>query len=200
MAPSGARKPPPLRLKHAQPRRWSVDEYHRLCDTFFGPDEPLELIEGQIVRMIDEDKYHWYAIARVNDALMSRVRETHYTIPGCPVAVSMYSEPRPDFVLANRQAMDARNAPVKVELAVEVSNRSLKYDREDKSSVYAAADISEYWIVNLPEHKLEVGREPIRLKGRGLRHGYKTINTLGPEDTVSPLCRPDVVIPVKELF
>ncbi len=150
--------------------------------------------------MISEDRLHDYSMARVTTAIVPRVADTHYVAPCIAVQTSLYSEPKPDFVLASRVALDDRTTPTRVELAVEVSSRSLLRDREGKTSLYAAADIPEYWIVNVRDRKLEVARDPVRLKGRGFRHGYKSVIVYGEEDTVSPLCRPDVSIMVKELF
>jgi hypothetical protein len=36
----------------------------------------------------------------------------------------------------------------------------LEHDRDRKGSLYARAGIADYWIVNLPERRLEVYREP----------------------------------------
>ena len=45
-------------------------------------------------------------------------------------------------------------------LVVEVAESSLLFDRHHKGSAYARAGLSEYWIVNLIDRRLEVYRRP----------------------------------------
>jgi Uma2 family endonuclease len=65
----------------------------------------------------------------------------------------------------------------------EVSQSSLRYDRETKLIVYALAGIPEYWILNLVARQLEVYREPA-----GSTYGSRTVLRL--TDEVSPLFAP----------
>ena len=50
--------------------------------------------------------------------------------------------------------------PADIHLLIEVSDSTLSDDRNCKQSVYAAADVKEYWIVNLPGRQLEVHLSP----------------------------------------
>lgn len=45
-------------------------------------------------------------------------------------------------------------------IAIEVSDTTLKYDRDVKLSLYAEAGIPEVWIVNLPNNIVEVHQNP----------------------------------------
>ncbi|WP_332975411.1 MULTISPECIES: Uma2 family endonuclease [unclassified Microcoleus] len=45
-------------------------------------------------------------------------------------------------------------------LVIEVSDSTLKYDRETKLFLYAEAGISNYWIFNLVDNQLEMYSEP----------------------------------------
>jgi hypothetical protein len=45
-------------------------------------------------------------------------------------------------------------------LIVEVALSRLRFDREDKGSLYARAHIADYWIANIPARRLEVYRQP----------------------------------------
>jgi Uma2 family endonuclease len=83
---------------------------------------------------------------------------------------------------------------------VEVSETSLTLDRAHKGSLYARAGLVDYWIVNLPERRLEVHRdaEPDATARFGWR--YRSITILEPGASVSPLARPDRRIQVSDLF
>jgi Uma2 family endonuclease len=59
-------------------------------------------------------------------------------------------------------------------LVVEVSDTTLSYDRETKGSLYAAADIPEYWILKLVDRQLEMHRDPSALPGARYGFGYRT--------------------------
>ena len=69
-------------------------------------------------------------------------------------------------------------APGDTLLAIEVSDTSLRYDRDVKSGVYAAARVPEFWIVDLAGDALLVFRDPS--KG-----AYKTSLTLHRGESVA---------------
>src|SRR5262245_5253147 len=63
--------------------------------------------------------------------------------------------PREDFYSKRRPtAADAL-------LAVEVSDSSLRFDRQIKAPLYARHGVPELWLVDLVNHKLYVHRKPV---------------------------------------
>jgi Uma2 family endonuclease len=64
--------------------------------------------------------------------------------------------------------------PTTALLVVEVSETTLRYDREAKGSLYAAAGIPEYWILNLVDRQLEMHRDPSVLHEARYGFGYRT--------------------------
>ena len=94
--------------------------------------------------------------------------------------------------------------PSSPSLVVEVSETSLTLDRAHKGSLYARAGLADYWIVNLPERRLEVYRdpEPDATAPFGWRYRSVTILEPGlePGASVSPLARPDRRLQVSDLF
>lgn len=79
-----------------------------------------------------------------------------------PVRLSNYDEPEPDVVLADLRKYDGKRHPQPSEiiLVIEVSDSTLKYDRDTKLALYAEAEISEVWIVNLPNDIIEIHQKP----------------------------------------
>lgn len=68
------------------------------------------------------------------------------------------SEFEPDIMIAVAREDDylsGHPTGADVVLVIEVSDESLKKDRELKLPRYAAAGIPEYWIVNLRQHQIE---------------------------------------------
>lgn len=78
-------------------------------------------------------------------------------------------------------------------LVIEVSDSSLRFDRDQKAQLYAKGGIPEYWIVNLVNDVLEVFRDP--------KDGaYQTKLVLKPTETISPLSFSDLEIAVSDLI
>ena len=69
------------------------------------------------------------------------------------------SEPEPDAVLVRGSRLDYLDhhpGPSDVALVAEVSDSGLSRDRVFKKSIYAAAGIAVYWVVNLVDRRIEV--------------------------------------------
>jgi Uma2 family endonuclease len=78
-------------------------------------------------------------------------------------------------------------------LLVEVADASLYYDRDDKLPIYGRAGVSEVWLINLVEQKIEVYREPNFT-------GYSSKTILRPGQQAASQAFPDVVVDVGELL
>ena len=84
-------------------------------------------------------------------------------------------------------------------LVVEVALSRLGFDRDHKGSLYARAGIADYWIVNLPDRRLELAG-PVPDGAAPFRWRYGTALALGPEDRVAPLALPAVNVSVVDLL
>ncbi len=90
------------------------------------------------------------------------------------MALDDESEPEPDISVVAGDPRDYRDAhPQRPALVVEVALSRLSFDREHKGSLYARAGIADYWIVNLPDRRVEVYRDPVPDAGAvfGWRYG-----------------------------
>ena len=74
------------------------------------------------------------------------------------------------------------------------------FDREHKSSLYARAQLPEYWLVNLVDRVLEVYRDPFPSADAPYGWRFTTRLRLGAADAVSPLAAPHAHIPVSDLL
>jgi hypothetical protein len=110
------------------------------------------------------------------------------------------SEPLPDVAIVGGPRDSHTCRPKTAHLVVEVSDSTLAYDRHTKSSLYAAAGISEFWIVNLVHRQLEVHRGP--KSDLQAEHGwsYGDCFVLKPTDHVAPLAHPQAQILVADLL
>ena len=174
------------------PRRWTREEYYKMAEQgIIAPDERVELIEGEIISMSPQKSRHAATIfvtAKVLSPIFAP--HNHVRIQG-PLALGPTSEPEPDIAVvagSERDYMDAH--PTTALLVVEVSDTTLAYDRGLKASLYAKAGIPEYWILNLPDQRLEVRREPVPMADQPFGYGYRVVLTLEASQGISPLGTP----------
>jgi Uma2 family endonuclease len=185
----------PMRTE-ATKKLFTVDEYYKITGAgVFSERVRTELIEGEIIEMSGMGVAHAMAITRAT-RLFSRVFEEKVEVRvQLPLPLSRFSEVEPDLCLvdARRPAIDIHHPePSDVFLVVEISDSSLRYDRDVKLPVYAAAGVSEVWIEDLPNQTLHVYREPF---GKV----YKVALRYQPGDSVSPLAFPETSFSVSDL-
>ena len=176
-------------------RLFTVDEYDRMAQAaVFGPEERVELIEGEIVQMSPIGDRHAAFVDNLNRLLVTRVGGRAVVRVQGPVRVSSRSKPQPDLALLQARSYASVGARTEdVLLLVEVADSSLDYDRTVKLRVYARAGIPEYWIVDTEAEAIDVYREPTA-------DGYRTVQRAGRDRVVAPLGLADVAVPVNDVF
>jgi Uma2 family endonuclease len=118
-----------------------------------------------------------------------------------PVSLDDESEPEPDLVVVPGRPADYRHAhPERPALAVEVSDSSLSFDRQQKGSLYARAGVQDYWIVNLVDRVLEIYRDPGPDVSAPYGWRYRSVVTLTPPASVVPLAFANRPIAVVDLL
>lgn len=161
-----------------QPRRFTADEVQAMLNAdILHEDDPLELIDGQLVVMSPVSDPHVASVNRLNRLFVEPTDSEVAVSIQNPVRIDAYNEPEPDVVLSTNLGGAPR--PDDVLLLVEVSGSTLDYDRDVKTPLYARAGIPEVWIVNLNAQEVEVHREPDG-------DVYRTRHLVGLDDTVTP--------------
>ncbi len=145
-------------------RHFSVAEYYRMAEAgVLKPDDRVELIEGEIVKMSPIGSRHAACVARLIRLLQSLTGQTTILWVQNPVRLSDFSEPEPDVALLKyRDDFYAAHHPTPedVLLVIEVADTTVLIDRNVKVPLYARAGVPETWIVNLPKKVIEVYFEP----------------------------------------
>src|SRR5882672_1509435 len=170
---------------------WSRVEYDRLIEMgFFQPRDPIELIGGQLIVAEPQGSYHFTALRAVEEALRAAFGAGWDVRGQGPVALDDESEPEPDVAVVPGIFRDyVAGHPSRPILVVEVSESSLAFDRHHKGSVYARAGLADYWILNLVDRVLEVSRDPVQDPAAAFGWRYRSVESLGPEASISPLAR-----------
>ena len=148
-----------------QPRRlrFSVDEYYQMIELGLLKDyEKAEIIEGELIQKMPIGDRHAFIVDVLTELLIKSVPDKVRVRVQNPVRLSDYNEPEPDIALADLTKFDGKRHPRPEEtlLIVEVSDSTLKYDRDTKLALYAEAEIPEVWIINLPNNIIEVHQKP----------------------------------------
>jgi len=182
-------------MKAIEMRRWTRDEYDRMIAAgLFAPGEQVELIDGEILQVTPQGSFHATAIRLTEDALRAAFGSAFDVRAQLPLALDPASEPEPDVVVVPGSPRDYREAhPTAALLVVEIADATLVHDRQRKGSLYARADIQEYWIVNLVDCCIEVYRDP--LQGR-----YGSSRRYLPGDQITPLAAPESKISVADIL
>lgn len=186
----------------ARTRRWTRAEYDRLIEKgFFEPEEKLELIDGELFVREPQGSRHYTAVLLVADALRSAFGPGWLVRGQGPVALDDASEPEPDVSVVPGSPRDyVADHPTRPVLVVEVAESSLFFDRRRKASLYARADIADYWLLNLVHRVVAVYREPVPFASAPYGWHYRSVTTVKPPATVSPLAAPSARIPVTDLL
>lgn len=102
--------------------------------------------------------------------------------------------PEPDLVWS-RKMPSRRIRPTEedVLLVIEVADSSLEQDLGEKAKLYAEHGIPEYWVVDVHSELVHVQRTPAN--GR-----YQSIQSFSKTSQISPICQPDAMLSLAELF
>jgi len=186
----------------ARMRRWTREEYERLIDIgVFRPDEPVELLGGELIVSEPQNSAHYTAIGLVEDALRAALQPGWLVRWQGPIELDDESEPEPDVAVTRGERRSyARRHPSRPALVVEVADSSLLLDREHKGSLYARAGLEDYWIVNLVDRVLEVYRQPVPDQSAPFGWRYASTQALSPESSVELLAAPGTRLRVSDLL
>jgi Uma2 family endonuclease len=164
-------------------RRFSVREYRRLGEIgVLTEDDRVELLEGWIVPKMNLNPPHSVTVQLVDDAIR-KVLPARWCIRLQDAVSTKDSEPEPDIAVVRgviRDYAERHPGPEDIGLLVEIADTSLARDRY-KCQVYGAAGIRVYWIVSLPDRRIEVYTKPT---GLDPNPGYRKRDDFGPDDDV----------------
>ena len=172
---------------------FTVDDYYRMAEAgILGPEDRVELIDGEIIQMSPIGHRHMIAVNRANDLFTASFRGRAIVSVQNPLRLSNYTEPQPDIVLLKYRSDFYKEKEITAAdalLVLEVSDTTLRYDRQIKIPKYAEAGIPEVWIVNLEVSALEVYRALDAAS-------YATILTLQAGESISLPAFPETSFPI----
>jgi Uma2 family endonuclease len=185
-----------------QTRKWTRAEYYRMADLGWFDNQRVELMEGTVVKMPPQKNFHGIGIGLAEVAAEAAFGPRHWVRTQLPLHLDRRSAPEPDVAVVPGGPRDytATDHPTTALLIIEISETTLAYDRGRKASLYARAQIADYWIVNLIDRRLEVRRTPTPDPSQRYGWRYQDILLLGPGDRIAPLAVPKKRITVTDLL
>jgi Uma2 family endonuclease len=176
---------------------FTVDDYYRMAEFgIIGPEERVELIDGEIIQMSPPGNRHIACVNCATSAFVEAFRQRAIVSVQNPLRLNIYNEPQPDIVVLKPRTDFYESTHLAAEhvfFVVEISDTSLAFDRKVKLMRYATFGVPEVWIEDLNHDLLLVFRQ---LESKS----YKSLLTLRRGDSVSPLVFPDVIFKVEQLL
>jgi Uma2 family endonuclease len=138
-------------------RHFNVTEYYRMMEAgILSESDHVELIDGEVIEVSPIGSRYAACVDRLN-RLFNKLEDVIVRVQS-PVRLDDFSEPQPDITLLRLRPdfyAQGHPAPSDVLLVVEIADSSTEFDRVVKLPLYAEAGIPEFWLVNLPEEKVE---------------------------------------------
>lgn len=180
-----------------QRRRLSADQFEQMGRTgILGPDERVELLDGELIEMPPIGSRHAAAVDFLSMHFARTVGDGALVRTQNPLRLADDSEPQPDLMLLRPAADRYRSAhprPADVLLLIEVADTTLRFDRETKLPLYARHGVTEVWILDLDAERLEVYRE-------AAAGGYRRKLERQGVESIAPLALPTVTLEVRTIF
>jgi Uma2 family endonuclease len=178
------------------PYRFTAEEYHKLAEVgILTPEDRVELIEGEIIVMPPVGDPHVNAVDRLNEVFVLAVAGKARVSVQNPVRLSPRSEPEPDLLILRRESFGRAGRTEDVLVLVEVSDTTLRYDRDTKLPLYARHAIPHVLNVEMTSKAVVHYSEPHE-------GGYLQNARYGSGDTFTLEILPavSIVIEVDDLF
>lgn len=176
--------------------KWTLEHYHRMIDVGLLADRRVELLNGDIVERAPEGEPHAYFSHEAGKYLGKRLGERADIRQAKPITIpTSESEPEPDLAIVQplgRDYLHHHPWPENIFWLIEFSQTSWVKDTEVKRKTYAAANIPEYWVVNLNQSQLIVFRDPVE-------GDYQSESRYTKGD-IYPLAFPEIAIAVQQII
>ncbi|MGA9996259.1 MAG: Uma2 family endonuclease [Pyrinomonadaceae bacterium] len=178
-------------------RCFTVAEYYRMAEAgILTEDDRVELIEGEIIEMSPIGSRHAACVGRLTEILLQHVVGKAIVWVQNPVRLDEYNEPEQDVALLKRRVdfySERHPTPADVLLVVEVADTSTVYDRSIKVPLYARAEISEVWLVDLTKEVIEVYAQPVN-------GAYQISRKAGRSESITSQTIPELTLSVDAIL
>jgi Uma2 family endonuclease len=185
-----------MRMESAR-KLFTTDDVLKMAETgLFGDAERIELIDGEIFEMTPVGVRHVICVNRATAFFGEAFGRAAIVSIQNPVHLNIHNMPQPDVVVfKSKDDFYASGGPTPSDVLflVEVSDTTLRRDRNVKLPKFAASGIPEVWIEDLKHDLILVFRDP-----EGSQ--YRTQFTVRRGDSISPIAFPKSAFLVDDLI
>jgi Uma2 family endonuclease len=195
--------PPPAEPLSAapQPIRWTRDDFYAMEGLPSVRDRKSMLIDGEILVMPPPGEMSSISQQLAENCLRAIFPIDQYSIRGqLGLYFGINTDPVPDVAVVAGPPRAHSRHPQTALLIVEVADSSLVMDLGDKASLYAAAGIQDYWVIDVNDRRLHVFRDPQPDPAAKYGASYKQIRVLVAADSIAPLAAPTSAVSVGDLL
>jgi Uma2 family endonuclease len=180
-------------------KRWTRAECSLLESSGIWEQQKLELIQGELISKMGQNPPHVILLSRIMQWLVETLGWGR-VYQDAPIDVAPEddptNEPEPDAYVRKKPTSGVPTGnpqPRDLDLVVEVSDSSLRFDLTVKAQLYARAGIVEYWVLDVSGRRLIVHREPTLT-------GYNSVIAYSESEKVAPLASPEHELDIAKLF
>ena len=168
------------------PRRFDVRDLDRMIEAgIIGPDERVELIDGELIAMAATKFPHINMHMEIGRLLGRTLDPDIFVGTAGSLRLSPDTLVEPDIVVARKA--DLRISPEgymevprdDLLLLVEIADASLRHDMKRKAGLYARHGVPDYWVVTARRRTARIHRDPGP-------DGYAQVRDAGPDETLVP--------------
>ena len=171
-----------------RPYRINTKVYQRIVASgAFGDKSRVFLWKGLLVEKVSDmtkGRPHVFAHTKLSRILSGLVPVDYFVEQDQPLDLGIDSVPEPDLKVVRGREEDYRDhdpSAREVPLVVEVADSSLSDDTGEMLREYARGGIAIYWVVNIPNQRIDVYSRPA---GPAERPRFESCQSFGPEDEV----------------
>ncbi len=181
-------------------KSWTVAQFHWLWEQGLFDGRKAFLLAGEIIEMPIPGPVHNKGVGKVDYALKRIFGSSYWVRIQLPLVLGLWTDPVPDIAVVLGAPDDHDRNPSSALLVVEVSDSTLSIDTGDKAFLYAAADIADYWVLDLNNRSLICHRTPQTDPSSTSGYRYCDVSRLNEDAAISPLSLPGISINVSELL
>jgi Uma2 family endonuclease len=171
-----------------QRRLFTINDCLKMVEVgILRPEERVELIHGEIVRMSPIGTRHSAVVDRANRAFVRLAGDSAIVRVQSTTVLDEFCAPEPDLALLRpRDDFYIHKHPAgrDILLIVEVADSSLDYDTSVKAELYAILGVPEYWVVDLQNNRVLAYSD-------ALRDRYRTVREFHQGESIAPQLLPD---------
>jgi Uma2 family endonuclease len=181
--------------------RWTVEEFHEV--KYMGQvweGKKVLLIDGGLIEMPPAGPLHNQALMLADYLFKALFAQGFVVRIQMPLVFGINTDPLPDLaVVAGVPRSISTNPPTAV-LVLEVSDSTLSFDTGEKASLYAAAGVADYWVIDVVNRRVVVHRGPTADPKQKYGHAYASVNVLFPGQSLARLAATGSPVEVRDLL